>query len=103
MSINRRRHRLFVTRFTEYHLRHQECVGVRDRESGAWVRDHAALRLHAIRLPALGQDHAWLGERLQFLGNNTDVLTSPVVAVARPERGCLEHYVSLAQAGSIGA
>lgn len=103
MSINRRRHRLFATRFTEYHLRHDECVGVRDRESGAWLRDHAALRLHAIRLPTLGQDHDWLGQRIQFVGNDTDVLTSPVVAVARPERTCLEHYVSLVQAGSIAS
>jgi hypothetical protein len=101
MSINRRRHRLFVTRYTEYHLRSDECVGVRDRETGAWLRDHAALRLHAIRVPAQGHDHSWLGERLQFWGNNTDVVTSPVVQVGRPARECLEHYVSLAQAGAI--
>ena len=49
-STNRRRHRLFVTRHTEYHLRDDECVGVRDRDSGRWVRDHAALRLRALGL-----------------------------------------------------
>jgi hypothetical protein len=101
MSANRRRHRLFVTRNTEYHLRADECVGVRDRETGSWMRDHAALRLHAIKLPPTGHDHAWLGLRIQFWSSNTDVVTSPVVAVGRPGRDCLDHYVSLSRAGSI--
>ena len=103
MTSNRRRHRLFVTRHTEYHLRADECVGVRDRETGQWVRNHAALRLRALRLPPLEHDHGWLGERIQFWGNETDVITTPIVAVGRPARDCLDHYVSLAQAGTIGA
>lgn len=101
MSLNRRRHRLFVTRHTEYHLRADECVGVRDLETGTWQRDHAALRLRALKLPPTGHDHVWLGQRIQFWGSNTDVVTSPVVAVGRPQRECLESYVSLASAGSI--
>jgi hypothetical protein len=101
MSINRRRHRVFVTRHTEYHLRQDECVGVRDRETGAWLRDHAALRLRAIRLPPVGHDHHWLGRRIQFWGHGTDVVTSPVVAVGRPAKDALEGYVSLAHAGTI--
>ena len=36
----RRRHRLFVTQNTEYHLREQLCVGVRDLWSGRWRDDH---------------------------------------------------------------
>jgi hypothetical protein len=103
MSIDRRRHRLFVTRHTEYHLRSDECVGVRDRESGQWVRHHAALRLRAVRLPPRGHDHAWLGSRLQFWGRGTDVLTSPVVAVGRPARESIDAYVSRTHAGSISA
>jgi hypothetical protein len=103
MGIERRRHRLFVTRHTEYHVRDDECVGVRDRETGAWFRYHAALRLHAIRLPRKGEDDRWLGERLQFVGNATDVLTSPVVAVGRPPKPSLDHYVSLSTHGEIRA
>lgn len=102
MGIERRRHRLFVTRHTEYHLRSEECVGVRDRETGVWFRDHAALRLLAVRAPARGADESWVGQRLQFFGNNTDVVTSPVEAVGRPQREVLDHYVSLAAAGTIG-
>ena len=101
MGIERRRHRLFVTRHTEYHVRDDECVGVRDRESGAWFRHHAALRLHAIRLPPTGKDERWLGERLQFVGRLTDVLTSPVVSVGRPNKRSLEHYISLSRAGEV--
>jgi hypothetical protein len=101
MSINRRRHRLFVTRHTEYHLRSDECVGVRDRESGQWLRHHAALRLRAIRLPPNGHDVQWVGRRIQFWGLGTDVVTSPVVSIGRPPRDSVERYISNASAGEI--
>jgi hypothetical protein len=103
MGIDRRRHRLFVTNHTEYHLRADEVVGVRDLESGSWMRDHPAVRLRAVNLPPRGHDHAWVGRRLQFFGMGTDVVTSPVVAVGRPEREMVEHYVSQAAAGTIVA
>jgi hypothetical protein len=103
MDIDRRRHRLFVTHHTEYHLRADEVVGVRDRETGTWMRDHAALRLRAINLPPRGHDHSWLGRRLQFFGMGTDVVTSPVVAVGRPDRDVVDHYISQARAGTIVA
>jgi hypothetical protein len=102
-SINRRRHRLFVTRHTEYHLRADECVGVRDRDSGQWLRDHAALRLRAIRLPPNGHDVQWVGRRIQFWGLGTDVVTSPVVSIGRPPKDSLERYISNACAGEIVA
>ena len=103
MPINRRRHRMFVTNNTEYHLRLDECVGVRDRETGTWHRHHAALRLRAIQIPPMGHDHCWIGKRLQFWGTGQDVVTSPVVEVGRPEREVLPRYVSLERAGTIAA
>ena len=103
LSINRRRHRVFITRHTEYHLREDECVGVRDRESGIWLRDHAALRLRALRLPPVGHDHAWLGRRIQFWGSRADVLTSTVVEVLRPIKESIPRYVSQHTAGEIVA
>ena len=39
----RRKHRLFVTQNTEYHLREETCVGVRDLWSGRWREDHPAV------------------------------------------------------------
>lgn len=92
---------MFVTRNTEYHLRLDECVGVRDLGTGAWQRHHAALRLRAIQLPPMGHDHCWLGRRLQFWGAGQDVVTSPVVDVARPEREVIMRYVSHEQSGLI--
>lgn len=103
MSADRRRHRVFFTRHTEYHLRGDECVGVRDRASGSWLSDHAALRLRALRLPSVLRSEEWIGQRIQFWGSRTDVLTSPVVAVARPERGHVGAYVSQARVGEFTA
>ena len=101
MLENRRRHRMFVTRNTEYHLRSDECVGVRDRETGEWFRDHAALRLRAVKLPPIGLDQHWLGRRIQFWGSQTDVLTSEVIQVGRPPQYCLDRYISQQRAGEI--
>lgn len=101
MSANRRRHRVFFTSHTEYHLRGDECVGVRDRGTGDWLRDHAALRLRALQLPPLGEGRSWLGKRIQFWGSATDVLTSPVVAVGRPRIEEVPSYVSQARTGHI--
>ncbi len=103
MPINRRRHRMFVTNNTEYHLRLDECVGVRDRTSGSWQRHHAALRLRAIQLPPMGHDHHWVGRRLQFWGAQTDVVTSPVIEVSRPTREIIPKYVSQETSGLISA
>ena len=101
MGIERRRHRLFVTRHTEYHVRDEQCVGVRDRESGAWVRHHAALRLNAVIMPPKGEDAQLIGKRLQFVGSHADVLTSQVMEVGRPGKLSLEHYVSHEVSGEI--
>lgn len=103
MSADRRRHRVFFTRHTEYHLRGDECVGVRDRVSGTWLSDHAALRLRALRLPSVLRSDEWIGQRIQFWGSRTDVLTSPVVAVDRPGIDQIGAYVSQARVGEFRA
>ncbi len=103
IRVNRRRHRVFVTRHTEYHLRDDECVGVRDRNSQIWLRDHAALRLRALRLPPVGHEHAWVGRRIQFWGSRADVLTSAVMHVLRPHRESVPRYISQHAVGEIVA
>ncbi len=97
----RRRHRVFLTKHTEYHLRDAECVGVRDRASGAWVLKHAALRLHALAVPEAEDGHDWVGQRIHFWGHDTDVLTSPILSVDRPCVDAVIDYVSQARAGEI--
>ncbi len=101
MAEDRRRHRVFFTKHTEYHLRDDECVGVRDRGTGEWIRRHAALRLRAVALPELPASTEWIGQRIQFWGRATDVLTSPVVAVGRPRLDEVPAYISQARAGLI--
>jgi hypothetical protein len=101
MSQDRRRHRVFYTNNTEYHLRDAECVGVRDRSSGTWLSHHAALRLHALAIPETLDGSSWIGQSLQFWGRATDVLTSPVVAVGRPQLEEVFGYVSQARSGLI--
>jgi hypothetical protein len=58
----RRIHRIFVTRNSEYHVRRNVCVGVRDRRSGEW------------------------------LSGGRDLITSPVLNVERPPREVVHHY-----------
>jgi len=98
---NRRIHRVFVTRNTEYHLRREVCVGVRDRCSGDWLDSHMAIQkplCGAIRfdqgsvMPNTGQPK--VGESLYFHDDNIDVVTSTLIAVERPPKSIVEYYAA---------
>ncbi len=99
----RRRHVLYITRNTEYHCRGRECVGVRDRRSGAWLSRHPVLRatlVGALRADQTLQRQPAVGSRLVFSGENT-VMTSTVLFAGRPERESIFSYTSLCQSGVI--
>jgi hypothetical protein len=103
LSLNRRRHVLYITRNTEYHCRGRECVGVRDRRSGAWLSRHPVLRttmLGALRGDNVLQKQPTVGARLVFSGEHT-VMTSTVLFAGRPERESIFSYTSLCRAGVI--
>lgn len=97
---DRRIHKVFVTRNTEYHIRRDLCVAVRDRRSGEWLRAHLALknRVHGgIRfsrsggiLPNTGAPK--VGESLFFHAAGRDLVTSPILSVERPERDVVQAY-----------
>lgn len=99
VRIERRRHRQFITHNTEYHLRGDVCVAVRDRRSGSWLTEHDALgtRLmgclactpHGFSLVASGE----LGSSLWFNHHGMDVVTSAVEDVQRPPKAAILHYV----------
>lgn len=97
---DRRIHKVFVTRNTEYHLRRGVCVAVRDRTSGEWLRAHLALRqpIHGgLRFTRSGGIEAStglpsVGESLFFHANGRDLVTSPVLAVERPDRATVATY-----------
>ena len=99
-GVERRRHKVFITRNTEYHFRDGLCVAVRDRRDGQWVGDHVALHRAvsgslkfyangAIR-PSIG--HPRLGEALFFATGGRDLVTSPLLEIARPQKSIVDCY-----------
>jgi hypothetical protein len=96
----RRRHRVYVTRNTEYHFRDGFCVAVRDRRTGDFLHGHLALqrRIHGgIRFfeggglaPNSGEPRA--GESLYFASEGRDLVTSPLESIERPSRDVVVAY-----------
>lgn len=96
----RRRHRVYVTRHTEYHVRDGVCVGVRDR-GGAFVRGHMALNRRVdggVKLGAEGltvhKGEPGLGEGLLFSEGDRSLVTGAVERVVRPAKSVVEQYRS---------
>lgn len=95
----RRIHQVFVTRNTEYHLRRDRCVGVRDRRTGAFYDHHAALYRRvagAITLFSNGSLSASEtlpvpGQAMLFEGEGS-LITGPVVAIERPPFPVVMRY-----------
>ncbi|MEZ4288893.1 MAG: hypothetical protein R3A47_12335 [Polyangiales bacterium] len=98
----RRVHRVFVTRNSEYHVRRNVCVGVRDRQSGQWLGSHMALkstvsgglRFHESGAISASEGLPRVGESLFFVASGRDLITSPVIAIQRPEREMLTRYAA---------
>ena len=96
----RRRHRVYVTRNTEYHFRDGFCVAVRDRRTGDFLQGHLAVkrRLHGglkffpngAIVPNPGDPRP--GEALYFAAEGRDLVTSPVESIERPPRRIVEAY-----------
>jgi hypothetical protein len=97
----RRRHRMYVTRNTEYHLRDGVCVAVRDRKTGSWLPSHLALERRltgGVRLlqngtaiPVMGAPR--VGEALYFAEEEgRELITSRLCGVERPEKRMVSQY-----------
>jgi len=99
-GVERRIHRVFVTHNTEYHLRRNQCVAVRDRRTGEWVDDHLALCRRAVGSIAFMNEGGisassrmpQVGEALCFDG--LSLVTSPVLDVLRPPREVVRRYAA---------
>jgi hypothetical protein len=99
----RRRHRVYVTRNTEYHFRDGFCVAVRDRRTGEFLHGHLALRRrvqgglkfsrHGGIEPNTGEPRS--GESLYFGSEGRDLVTSPLETVERPPRDVVSAYPCL--------
>lgn len=104
----RRRHRVFVTRNTEYHFKDGFCVAVRDRKSGDFLPGHLAVKRrlqgglkffgNGAIVPNLGDPTP--GEALYFAAGGRDLVTSPVERIERPSKKLVEAYSSLSQVKS---
>ncbi len=98
----RRRHRVYVTRNTEYHFRDGFCVAVRDRRTGEFLHGHLALRRRVqgglkfftsgAIAPNAGEPRP--GESLYFCSDGRDLVTSPLEAIARPTKELVGAYPS---------
>lgn len=96
----RRRHRMFVTRNTEYHFRDGVCVAVRDRRTGTWLPSHLALHRHlsgrvrfqpnGVAIPDGGPPE--VGEALYFGDDGRELVTSLLTAVERPAKALVTAY-----------
>jgi hypothetical protein len=96
----RRRHRVYMTRNTEYHIRDGLCVAVRNRRTGEWLPGHLALRrqlfgglrffMNGALQPNPGEPQ--VGEALFFGEGGRDLITSPLQSVERPTRETVEDY-----------
>lgn len=81
-------YQIFLTRNSEYHLHSHVCIGVRDRRTGAWVKQHPALhRRLAATVRTAGAlavlQRPQLGESLEFDldGARGPLRTSPVLNI----------------------
>jgi len=97
---DRRRHRVYVTRNTEYHFRDGYCVAVRDRRTGDFLFGHLALRrrahgglrffLNGAIVPNPGDPRE--GEAIYFASEGRDLVTSPIVRIERPTKELVDAY-----------
>lgn len=96
----RRRHRMFVTRNTEYHFRDSVCVAVRDRRSGTWLPSHLALHRrvtgrvrfqdNGVAIPFGGLPE--VGEALYFGDDGRELVTSLLTSIERPAKVLVTAY-----------
>jgi hypothetical protein len=104
---DRRRHRVYVTKNTEYHFRDGFCVAVRDRRTGEFLQGHLALRrrvhgglkfyLNGGIVPNPGEPR--VGEALYFATDGRDLVTSPLEAVERPSKELALAYAHIKKTG----
>lgn len=98
----RRVHRVYVTRNTEYHVRGETCVAVRDRKTGQFLASHLAIQRTlsgGVRYFANGSavpsyERPQVGEALYFGEGGRELVTSLCSSIERPERRLVVSYPS---------
>ncbi|MCC6556164.1 MAG: hypothetical protein IT372_24655 [Polyangiaceae bacterium] len=101
----RRRHRVFITRNTEYHFRDDICVAIRDRQAKRFRGAHIALNLKlqgAVKVGRNGlalpdREEPRVGASIYFTredpeGREHQIVTSRVERIDRPEKAVVMQY-----------
>lgn len=95
----RRVHRVYVTRNTEYHVRAKVCVAVRDRVQRTWFEAHPAVGRTlegVLRISKSGispcQGEPDLGDSIYFRRGERDLITSRVERIERPAKDIVKRY-----------
>jgi len=96
----RRIHRVFVTRNTEYHLRRDRCLAVRDRRTGEWRLKHPAVNRTVVGMVTFRGRRGFARAFVPRAGNalyfeEGSVMTSIVREVVRPKKETVEAYALL--------
>lgn len=102
-GIERRRHQMFVTRNTEYHVRDGICVAVRDRRTGRFIPGHIAVSMPlagGVRLYPNGTsiwrlDAPGVGDALRFrpsVDEAQQLVTSRIESIERPPKDVVASY-----------
>jgi hypothetical protein len=96
----RRVHRMYVTRNTEYHFRGEQCVAVRDRRTGKWLEAHLAIDRklaggvrffeNGTAVPSCASPQ--VGEALYFDEDGRELITSVLSSIERPAKHVVETY-----------
>lgn len=96
----RRLHRVYVTRNTEYHLRGETCVAVRDRKTGQFLASHLAIHRtlsggvryfeNGAAVPSFQTPR--VGEALYFGDGGRELVTSLCSSIERPDRRVVAEY-----------
>ncbi len=97
---DRRVHRMYVTRNTEYHFRGEVCVAVRDRKTGRWLDSHLAVNrrltggvkfhTNGAAVPSCAPPRP--GEALYFGDEGRELITSLLSSVERPVKSIVREY-----------
>jgi hypothetical protein len=104
--IEKRRHKMYVTRNTEYHVKDDVCVGIRNVRNGDWILQSKVLGAKLIAaLSALPQTAKRVsefirpkeGDNLVFLSmTGEDIVTTKIREVSRPPKHVIQYYLALA-------
>jgi len=108
---DRRRHKVFITRNTEYHVKDDVCVAVRDVRTKRWQVAHIALSRKvegAVRIFSNGAvvpnlKEPVTGDAIYFSdtgpsGDERQIVTSRIVSIGRPPKSDVAQYGRFAHA-----